>query len=131
VDALIASPLGKLRIIGTHLSLSPWGRWSELRNLVSLVDAVEEKEKNPFLLMGDINEWHVRSRLLRHLDKLMKPLPCGPSFPSFRPILRLDRIWYDHCPFPVRAQILDCKDMRHLSDHLPLLISLGDPAVTP
>ena len=47
VDALIQTPVGKLRIIGTHLSLSIFERRSEARNLLRLINAVEEKEKNP------------------------------------------------------------------------------------
>src|SRR5690606_38361938 len=60
VDALIELPTGLLRVIGTHLSLSARERWSEVRNLIRLIDDVEETEKNPMLLMGDINEWRPR-----------------------------------------------------------------------
>ncbi|MDB5491811.1 MAG: Endonuclease/exonuclease/phosphatase [Micavibrio sp.] len=125
VDALSQTPLGYLRIIGTHLSLTPWERWSEMHNLVTLMDGVEEKEKNPLLLMGDINEWQPRSRLLNHLDKILKPVPCGKSFPSSFPLFRLDRVWHDRCHFPVSARTLADKKSRHFSDHLPVLITLG------
>jgi endonuclease/exonuclease/phosphatase family metal-dependent hydrolase len=124
VDALIDSPLGLVRIIGTHLSLTPWERLSEMKKLVSMIDKVEEKEKNPLLLMGDINEWWPKSRLLGHLNKLMVPVFCGASFPSLRPFLRLDRVWQAHCPYVVTAQTVHIKDISYLSDHLPVLITV-------
>jgi endonuclease/exonuclease/phosphatase family metal-dependent hydrolase len=126
VDALLETPLGALRVIGTHLSLAPWERWSEARNLVRLMDAVGKSEKNPLLFMGDINEWRPArlARLLRHFDGLMQPLPCGPSFPSVWPLLRLDRAWCDHCSFTVRAEVIKSAEIRHLSDHLPLVLTL-------
>ena len=125
VDTLIQTPLGNIRIIGTHLSLTPWERWSELHNLVSLMDKVEENEKNPLLLMGDINEWRPASRLLKHLNQLMTSAPCDKSFPSSFPLFRLDRVWHDHCPFTVAAKTIRDKKSRHFSDHLPVLVTLG------
>jgi endonuclease/exonuclease/phosphatase family metal-dependent hydrolase len=71
--------------------------------------------------MGDINEWKPTSNLLRHLNKLMKKVPCGATFPSFRPLLRLDRVWHDS-PFKVTARVLREAGVRGLSDHLPLII---------
>lgn len=125
VDALILSPLGKIRVIGTHLSLSIFERWSEARNLFRLMEAVEETEKNPLFLLGDINEWQWRSKLLRHLDRLMCPVPAGPTFPSFLPFLRLDRAWCDAPRFSARATVLSGPDARRLSDHLPLMVEVS------
>jgi endonuclease/exonuclease/phosphatase family metal-dependent hydrolase len=125
VDALIETPLGPARIIGTHLSLSPFERWSEVRNLVRLIDQVEETEKNPLFLMGDINEWRASSRLLRHLNELLTPIPCGNTFPWFHPFVRLDRAWFSHARFCATARILNARETRGLSDHLPILIEVS------
>ena len=125
VDALVDTPLGLARIIGTHLSLSPFERWSEIRNLVRLIDQVEEAEKNPLFLMGDINEWRKSSRLLRHLDALLTPVPCGNTFPWFHPFFRLDRAWFGHASFNVKSRILNAPETRGLSDHLPVLIEVS------
>jgi len=128
VDTLIETPMGKMRIIGTHLSLTPWERWDEAKALIRLMNAVDEEEKNPLLLMGDFNEWKPQSRLIRHMNGLMKAQPCGPSFPSSWPILQLDRVWHDHLPHPIKAEVLMEKDTRWLSDHLPLKITVGKSA---
>lgn len=127
VDAKIETPVGTLRVIGTHLSLAPWERWSEVRNLIRLIDIVEDNEKGPLLFMGDINEWRspILSRLLRHVDELMTPIPCGRTFPSILPLLKLDRVWCDNMPLPVKAQALLSKDTKRLSDHLPIIIDVG------
>ncbi|MCB5191464.1 endonuclease [Methylobacillus arboreus] len=123
-DALIQGPLGKLRVIGTHLSLSIFERRSEARNLMRLMQAVEEEERSPILLMGDINEWQVPSSLLRYLNRQLTPLPCKPTFPSICPIFRLDRVWHDAPGIKVTAHRLPGEGIRRLSDHLPLVVEL-------
>lgn len=122
IDALIDTPLGAIRLLGTHLSLSPLERWSEVRRLVQVIDEVESREKNPFFLMGDINEWRRSSRLLRHLDELMTPASCGKTFPSPCPLFRLDRVWHSHNQFQVHARVLESH--WRLSDHLPVLVEV-------
>lgn len=124
VDALIETPLGKIRVIGTHLSLSIFERRSEARNLIRLINAVEEKEKNPILLMGDINEWQVPSKLLKFLDSHMTPIPCRSSFPSWLPFLKLDRVWYQGDRLNVSAKTLGTKSVSKLSDHLPVIVEI-------
>jgi endonuclease/exonuclease/phosphatase family metal-dependent hydrolase len=124
VDALIETPLGKIRVIGTHLSLSLFERRSEARNLLRLMDAVEEKEKNPILLMGDINEWQVPSKLLKFLDSHLIPIACRPTFPSWMPFLKLDRVWYHGDSLNVSARTLSTKRVSKLSDHLPIVIEI-------
>lgn len=122
VDALINTPIGTLRIIGTHLSLSPFERFSEVKKLMTLVDKVEEAERNPILFMGDINEWLPNSKLIKHMDERMTPIPSEPSFPSVWPFLRLDRAWSAHTDLQIRATVI--KSARFLSDHLPLLLEI-------
>jgi endonuclease/exonuclease/phosphatase family metal-dependent hydrolase len=126
VDVAIKTPSEKIRIIGVHLSLSQPERWLEIQNLLALVDEVEEEEKskNPVLLMGDINEWRHTSRLLRHLNRLMIPAPCGRTFPSSFPLFRLDRVWHDPPSMKVTARVLKGPAVRVLSDHLPVMIEI-------
>ena len=126
IDALIETPMGKIRVIGTHLSLASWERYSEVKNLLNLIDKVEETEKNPLFLMGDMNEWRESSKLLRHLNKTMIALPCQPSFPSKFPILKLDRAWHDTPNLTIKAQTLSGNGLKKLSDHLPLLIEAAN-----
>lgn len=122
VDALIDSPIGCIRIVGTHLSLSPMARWTEVRNLLRLIDAAEAEKKCPMILMGDMNEWRPTSNLLRHLNRVMTPIPCGRTFPSSFPTLKLDRAWHDDISLRVHAETINGPEERLLSDHLPVLL---------
>lgn len=134
VDATIDSPIGKLRVIGTHLSLTAMVRWTEVNNLIRLVDEVEEEEKYPLFFMGDFNEWSWSSKLIDHMDDILYPLSCGKTFPSFFPLFRLDRVWCDEDVVKAKAQVLTGYEARSLSDHLPVLVeidNLGRKAVSP
>jgi endonuclease/exonuclease/phosphatase family metal-dependent hydrolase len=123
IDVLIQTPNAILRVVGTHLSLSLVERWSEARNLLRLVRMVEKHNDYPLFLMGDINEWQFPSKLLRYLNKEMTAVPCRPTFPSFFPIFRLDRVWYDSKDIlSVRAKVLSDPPIRKLSDHLPVFV---------
>jgi endonuclease/exonuclease/phosphatase family metal-dependent hydrolase len=124
VDCVIETPLGTLRIIGTHLSLAAWERRNEVPMLIDLVEQVEEEEKNPVFLMGDINEWRASSRLLKFLSERMIEIPAGRSFPAFFPVFRLDRVWHDSPFVRAKATVLNDHEVRKLSDHLPLLIEI-------
>lgn len=127
VDALIETPKGKIRLIGTHLSLASLERWKEANNLLKLIESVEETEKNPLFLMGDINEWRGSAKLLKYLNQMLIPVATEPSFPSFRPFLRLDRVWYDTPDLQVNCTTLKDKSTRKISDHLPLKIEIDFP----
>lgn len=124
VDVTIETPLGKIRILGTHLSLPAWERKVEVPKLIELVKQVEEEEKNPVFLMGDINEWRRSSRLLRFLDDHMVQLHAGASFPVFFPLLHLDRVWHDSPNIKAKASVVRDHGVRNMSDHLPILIEV-------
>lgn len=126
VDCVIETPLGTLRIIGTHLSLAAWERKTEVPMLIDLVRKVEAEEKHPVFLMGDINEWRASSKLLKYLGSVMTELPAGKSFPVFFPLFRLDRVWHDSAFVRAKAVVLDTPAIRKLSDHLPLYIEVED-----
>lgn len=125
VDALIATPLGDIRVIGTHLSLSYIERFSEARNLLRLMQAVEQQTTAPLFLLGDINEWQPFSKLLRYLDDEMAALPMKPTFPAYAPLLKLDRAWHDTPQtMQVYAHRMAGKGFRTLSDHLPIVLEV-------
>lgn len=125
VDALIETPDQDVRIIGTHLSLSSMVRWHEINNLMKLADKVDDETTRPLFLMGDINEWRWPSKLLRHLNKTFIPLASEKSFPSFYPVFRLDRVWFNNENIQASAQTLTGPDASTLSDHLPVLVEVS------
>jgi endonuclease/exonuclease/phosphatase family metal-dependent hydrolase len=130
VDALIDTPLGKIRVIGTHLSLSPFERRSEGRNLLRLISEVEEDEKNPILLMGDLNEWRAGAKLFQHMKTMLNPVPFGATFPSFGPLFKLDQVWHDG-QMDISAKVLLDPPVRILSDHLPVVVEVSRMVAEP
>jgi len=125
IDALIQTPRGPLRIVGTHLSLLAAVRWQEVQKLLQLIGDAEAFETNPMLVMGDINEWRGGARLLQHLNDSFIALPAARTFPSCFPLFHLDRVWAHNVP-QVDVQRLKTGRLRRLSDHLPLLINVHD-----
>lgn len=124
IDAVIQTPFGKIRVLNTHLSLSPFERRKEFPKLIELVRMVEAEEKSPVVLMGDLNEWYARSKLLRFLNEALVAVPTDKTFPSIFPLFTLDSVWHDTPGMRVEARVLKGENISILSDHLPLLIDV-------
>ncbi len=122
LDVRVETPWGAVRLIGTHLSLVVRERSSEARHLMRLVQDAEEETLCPLILLGDFNEWQWRSALLRYINRAMQPVPCGATFPSYCPVLHLDRVWYDASDWWLTAKRVRHRGVWRLSDHLPVLV---------
>ena len=125
VDAIFDTPKGNLRILGTHLSLSPWERWSEVKNLISLMRQVEVTETGPLLIMGDINEWRSSSKLLKFMNEHFSQIVLKKTFPTRFPLFKLDRVWHENLDEKtIKARTLKTNVTKTLSDHVPILIEI-------
>ena len=107
-----------LSVFGMHLDLSGLWRVRQARAIAALAEAA--RAHGPVVLMGDLNEWRAQSGSFREFGKHFALLDPGASFPSRRPVGRLDRIM--HCA-GLTAQ--DCGVHRSAlastaSDHLPV-----------
>ncbi len=105
-------------VFGMHLDLSGLWRVRQARAIAALADAARGQRAT--VLMGDLNEWRANSGCFREFGKHFSLLDPGPSFPSRRPLGRLDRIM--HCG---RLTLTDCGVHRSAlaasaSDHLPV-----------
>lgn len=105
-------------VFGMHLDLSGLWRVRQARAIAALADAA--RAARPTVLMGDLNEWRANSGAFREFGKHFAVLDPGPSFPSRRPLGRLDRIM--HCG---GLTVTDCGVHRSAlattaSDHLPV-----------
>ena len=79
----------QVRVVVTHLGLRRGERW---RQMVRLLAALEAVERLPLtIILGDFNEWLERAALLRMLRPAFSSRTVR-SFPSWRPVLTLDRI---------------------------------------
>jgi endonuclease/exonuclease/phosphatase family metal-dependent hydrolase len=109
----------------THLDLRSQHR---RRQFATLLDQLVPSPREPTALIGDFNEWWSRSRGLSELRRHAELPPSPPTFPSWLPALRLDRIAFSGCRLrgKVRRQLTPLT--RRASDHLPIFADVvADP----
>ena len=117
IDAELAIGGETVRVVVTHLGLHAAERRYQVRRLL---EALSQKPSRFIIVLGDINEWILRSRPLRWLYGRFGKPPAPRTFPSWFPVFALDRIWV----MP-RAALVDVRAhatplTRIASDHLPL-----------
>lgn len=115
----------RVRVVGMHLDLSGLRRRQQVRAILAHLGRCGVD--CPTVLMGDCNEWGVRRGSLAEFHAPWRVLDSGRSFPTRRPVARLDRIihspdWHlvdtgvHHSPLAARG-----------SDHLPIFARLVLP----
>ena len=124
LDVVVDAPQGRLRIIGTHLGLLPGERRTQVKRLLR---ALERDSPLPTVLTGDVNEWYLWGRPLRWLHKHFKATPAPPTFPAWRPLLSLDRLWTEPASLLAGLRVHRSMLARSASDHLPLVAQLAMP----
>jgi endonuclease/exonuclease/phosphatase family metal-dependent hydrolase len=114
-----------LDLFGVHLDLSGFRRRAQLRALLAII--ADRKAAGPAVMLGDFNQWSRLRGAMRAFPDEWSQCDPGPSFPSRRPIARLDRIVVSggidirsahahHSALSVRA-----------SDHLPIVARIALP----
>jgi endonuclease/exonuclease/phosphatase family metal-dependent hydrolase len=115
----------RFRVVGMHLDLSGLRRRHQIRSVLSHLDACDEN--CPTVMMGDLNEWARHGGCLREFDGHWQVLAPGPSFPSRRPIARLDRIIASR-HWEVASTSVHHSPLSAVgSDHLPVFAALSLP----
>lgn len=110
---------GPVRVVGAHLGLLRQSRRMQIERL--LAHAAESTD-HPTVLMGDLNEWRRGRRSALHgFSPSFGPVGHGaPSFPSYFPVLALDRILARPGRILGRVEAHDTPLARRASDHLPI-----------
>jgi len=123
-----------LHIFNVHLDLTELGRQRQLKRI--LTRGTEHVPHHEALIVaGDMNDWGKKfsSPLLENLDLRESYSHLhgkhAATFPSFRPLLQLDRFYSRHLRIH-HAQVLREKPWPGLSDHLPLYFELELSAAT-
>jgi endonuclease/exonuclease/phosphatase family metal-dependent hydrolase len=112
---------GSLRVVATHLGLRPAERREQVERLVKLFTWHEQDRS---VLMGDLNEWFLWGRPLKHLHRYFDATPAVKTFPARRPVLALDRLWTHPGSILRELKAHESALARVASDHLPLVATL-------
>ncbi len=115
----------RIRVIGTHLDLSGLRRRDQIRSILRHCERCAPR--CPTVLMGDFNQWGTRSGAMREFREHWHVLDTGQSFPSRRPIARLDRIVHSPEWGCIEQKVHHSATATVASDHLPVFAELELP----
>jgi endonuclease/exonuclease/phosphatase family metal-dependent hydrolase len=107
-----------LTVFGMHLDLSGLWRVRQARAIAALGESASAQ--GPVVLMGDLNEWRSLAGCFREFGKHFTLLDPGPSFPSRRPLGRLDRIMHGKGLVAEACGVHRSALAASASDHLPV-----------
>jgi endonuclease/exonuclease/phosphatase family metal-dependent hydrolase len=128
VDAALLVGDRVLRVVATHLGLSALERRLQANRLIAALGepaTAPRPAADALLVMGDLNEWRGRAGAIGALDRCLGPSAAPRTFPSWMPMLALDRIYLDG-PAVLRDLSVDRSPLARLaSDHLPLVGQLA------
>ncbi len=131
IDADLAIGDRIVRVIATHFGLSAAERRLQANRVIAALAAPLPAMRHPastVLVMGDLNEWRGRSGGIRALERRLGPSFAARTFPSFMPVLALDRIYVDERAVLEEVEVYRSPLARLASDHLPLVATLSwDP----
>ena len=118
ITAVIEAPAGSIRIAATHLGLSIHERRGQARQLMTLAG----RSDMTTVVVGDFNDWFWPGSITRALTCALPGCTAYRTFPSWWPVLRLDRIY---CR-PAGALLRSFTDpaARQISDHLPVIADI-------
>ena len=107
-----------LTLWATHLGLRGRERNIQIQKIMKKINSAEADVS---ILLGDFNEWLAWGRSFRAIRRLFKVTPSPASFPSHRPLLKLDRIWISPSDKLSTVKVHSTILSRIASDHLPLV----------
>lgn len=118
------TPIGPLRVIGTHLGLLTRFRRQQVLHLVQELARLPQMAT---VVAGDFNDWST-GKTLEHWAPDLRFLARHASFPAPRPVGALDRIALGHGLTAVANGVYDARPARIASDHLPVWADLAAAA---
>lgn len=122
LDAELRGPDGRRwRVIVTHLDLA--ARCRE-RHILRLATMLRRGPSLPTVVLGDFNEWRPCARALARLGEVADQFFRLRTFPSWAPLLPLDRMALRHCRARSRPKVWISGRAWLASDHLPVVADL-------
>jgi len=115
VDLLVKGET--IRVIVAHLGLGLRERRRQIRRLL---DIFRSERDGMEIMLGDFNEWLPLGNPLCRVHNFFGKSPPLRTFPSFMPVLPLDRIWVRPMASLVSISTHKTPLSRKASDHLPV-----------
>ena len=117
-----------IQVLNTHLGLWPLERVCQVQRLLKLIDV---RKRELVVLMGDLNEWYVWGESFRMLNRVFGISKAPKTFPSWWPLLALDRIWVSPAPALIDVRAHESSLSETASDHLPVKAEIALASVLP
>lgn len=124
-----------LHVIATHLGLSRRERHAQLDALLGPEWLGHPRCGPPRVLLGDLNFVPGAREHQRLAAVLRDALRVAPperghlaTFPSIRPLVRLDHVFVSHDLVVRRTEVVRAPGLRRASDHLPVVVDVELPA---
>ncbi len=129
--ANIETSFGPLHFFNTHLGLFKLERRKQLKAILGQDWLMAVPQEEPVILCGDLNAGPL-SPIYRQLSRYLSdaqqssslPERARPTFPSRRPLFRLDHIFVSEHFTTLKTMVANTADSRLASDHLPLCADL-------
>lgn len=110
----------RLHVVGMHLDISGLRRRQQAR---AVLQHLAEVDDLPSILMGDLNEWRPKAGCLIDFAADYQMIETGQSFPSRRPLAKLDRIFASPQLKALESGVHRSQLAARASDHLPIWAS--------
>ncbi len=112
----------RVRVVGMHLDLSGLMRREQAMHVLDHLGRLDRH--CPTVLAGDTNEWAARGGVFRCFREGWSVLDSGRSFPTRRPIARLDRLIVTDHWHVEETKVHHSLLASRASDHLPIWAAL-------
>lgn len=110
-----------VHVLAAHLGLRIRERRFQVRQIVEYLDSVRN---TLFVVLGDFNDWLPGRSVVHVLDHRLGRPPRPASFPAYRPVMPLDRIWVHPTHALRRIFTHKTPTARLASDHLPVVAEI-------
>ncbi|MEZ5674744.1 Metal-dependent hydrolase, endonuclease/exonuclease/phosphatase family [Thalassovita litoralis] len=126
IRAELDTPIGPLRVIGTHLGLI---RRYRVMQMAAISRYLADLPPRPTVLAGDMNEWGSVAAM-DHAATGLEFVLTRPSYPAPRPVARLDRFALSPDLIATQTGTHLAQPARVTSDHLPVWADLAQRPTT-
>ena len=127
VHARVDTPAGELDVVVTHFGLGPIERMGQARHVAA---EIERATSSTTVLLGDFNcgrgsiAYRRLTTLLADAQQIARPGRVSATYPSWRPILRIDHILVGAGLEVLDAHVPARGLVSTASDHLPVVASV-------